>query len=148
VRRLFYSCPYYSKLNVLVYAAASSKINTIVRPLMFISLATNILVTAMIIYRIHQFSRNIGNGLGRYSFIVQVLVESGALYAAAQIVECVLLATPGTAFDSAATWQGISESFWVGIVTPMAVSGRCIILQRETTDMPNLSAHRGLPQPS
>jgi hypothetical protein len=135
-----------SHIHILVYAAVNRKINTVVTALMFISLCTTILATALIIYRIHQFSKNIGNGLGRYSFTVLVLVESGALYAATQIVECVLLVTHGTAFNSATTWQGIS--FWVGIVTPMAVSRRYIILRCKIIDICNNSAHRGSPQPS
>ncbi|KAF5327879.1 hypothetical protein D9619_005153 [Psilocybe cf. subviscida] len=105
-------------LGEVVFAAASRKIDTVLKVLMFISFSTTILATALIIYRIHQFSQHIGNGLGRYSATVLVLAESGALYAATQIAVCVLLVTHGTAYNSASTFQEIS--FWAGIVTPMA----------------------------
>lgn len=91
-----------------------------VGPHMFISFGTTILATALIIYRIHHFSKGINGGLSRYNFTVEVLVESGALYAATQLVTGVLLVTRGTVFSAAPSWQEIS--FWIGLVTPMAVS--------------------------
>jgi hypothetical protein len=87
---------------------------------MILSLGTAIVATALIIYRIHHISKSIGNGLGRYHFSIEVLVESGALYAATLLVDCVFLVTPGTAFNAALELQGVS--FWIGVTTPMAVS--------------------------
>lgn len=134
-----------SSLRILVFAAASRKIDTVLKVLMFISFSTTILATALIIYRIHQFSQHIGNGLGRYSATVLVLAESGALYAATQIAVCVLLVTHGTAYNSASTFQEIS--FWAGIVTPMAVRSWCVTLQCTIVDIGNIFTNRGLPQP-
>lgn len=79
------------------------------------------MATALIIYRIRHFATNINSGLGRYKFTIEVLVESGALYAATQLVEGVLLVTLSTVFSSGPTWQVASLS--MGLVTPMAVSG-------------------------
>jgi hypothetical protein len=98
----------------------SRNANTIVAIWVFVSLGTTILATAMIIYRIRHFSKGIGSRSGKYNSTIEVLVESGALYAATQLVDCVLLVSRGTAFNAAPGGQLLT--FWGGIATPVAVS--------------------------
>lgn len=92
----------------------------IVSTIMFMSLGTTILATALIIYRIHRFSKDGGSRSNRYNFTIKVLVESGALYAATLLVDCILLVSRGLPFSADPEREGIS--FWVGILTPVAVS--------------------------
>lgn len=86
--------------------------------LMFLSLGTTVLATSLIIYRIHHLSKVNGTGSSRYSFTMEVLAESGAMYAGTLFIDCVLLITPGTVFND----SPVRISFWVAVLTPMAVS--------------------------
>ena len=124
----------------------SSNTSVVVGTLVFLSFGTTITATALIIYRIRRLSKHASDGLEAYGFTTEVLLESGALYAATQLVVCALLVTHGTPFNAGPTWQGIP--FWVGIVTPMAVSSGlytnhnfCMV-----ADMRDISARRELPQ--
>lgn len=111
---------------------------------MFLSLGTTILATALIIYRIRHFSKDIVGVSARYDYTVEVLVESGALYAVTLLADCILLVTRGTAFSATPERQGIS--FWVGIVTPVAVSTRHITPRRMINETDDIFSHRGLLQ--
>ena len=90
---------------------------------MFLSLGITIFATAMIIFRIHQLSRDNVLGSDRYSFTIGVLAESGAMYAASLLVGSILLVVHGTVFTSAPG----NISFWAGLTTPVAVRCSCIL---------------------
>lgn len=124
----------------------SSNTNLVVGVLMFLSLGTTILATALIIHRIHHLSQDIASVLDSYNFTMEIMIESGALYAAAQLVNCVLLTVHGTAFSAAPTWQGIS--FWIGIVTPIAVCSWSITHQPTSVDICDVLMRRELLQHS
>lgn len=105
---------------------------------MLLSLGTTVLATSLIIYRIYIVSKDSGNGSDRYNFTMEVLAESGAMYAATLLVVCVFLITPGTTFNAAPS----NISFWVGVVTPMAVSLRCVTPELMDFDFPDICTHR------
>lgn len=86
---------------------------------MFLSLGTTIIATSSIIFRIYQVLKGMISHSYRTRFVMVVLAESGAIYAATLLIDCVLLITHGTAFNSSPN----RISFWIGVVTPMAVGG-------------------------
>lgn len=88
---------------------------------MFLSLGTTLFATALIIYRIRDLSRDIDStsSSGRYTFIIQALVESGALYEAALVVGCISLSIKNHETTGP---NGQGTIFWVSLATPMAVS--------------------------
>lgn len=108
--------------------------------LMSLSLVTTILATSLIVYRLHYFSKNGDSGSNRpYIFAMEVLCESGAMYAATLLVVCVLLTTRGTTFNTSL----IRIPFWAGVLTPMAVSGWKLILACISVDVLHIALHRG-----
>lgn len=113
----------YSYINLVAFALAgyvmsNRSASLFVTLLTFASLGITVFATALIIYRIHHLSRDIDAASSKYNFTVQVLVESGALYAAALVVECVFLVLHNRGIGP----QGEGTIFWVGLATPMAVS--------------------------
>ncbi|KAF5327291.1 hypothetical protein D9619_003918 [Psilocybe cf. subviscida] len=103
---------------LLISIGISHILDLVPGTLMLLSLGTTVLATSLIIYRIYIVSKDSGNGSDRYNFTMEVLAESGAMYAATLLVVCVFLITPGTTFNAAPS----NISFWVGVVTPMAPS--------------------------
>lgn len=91
--------------------------NLVAATLSFQSLATTLLATAMIIYRLHHDPKSNVGGTGRYNFKIGILAESGAMYAATLLIACVLLVVHGIIFNVAPG----DTSFWAGLITPVAV---------------------------
>lgn len=84
---------------------------------LFISVATTVSATSLIVYRIKRLS-----GVGRYYYIVEALIQSGAIYSFTNVVTAALLAAReidpfNTALIQVTTYVGV-------LLTPIAVSSR------------------------
>lgn len=86
-----------------------------------ISLVITILATLIIIFRITYVCRGNGAGLGGYSYTIEILVESGVLYAAPLMLSVILSAIAGGHITYHNPSIIKAEIYLTGIVTPMAV---------------------------
>lgn len=107
-------------MTFLVQFFTGVVVNVLAGTLLFLSLGITVFSTTMIIYRIYHVSK--GNRSSKYSFTVEVLAESGAMYAVTVLVFCVLLVVHDNTFHPA---RG-DTLFWVGVITPVAVSYLCM----------------------
>ena len=88
----------------------------------FLSLAATILATTLIIIRIVSIVRHSKGGATRYAVAIEILVESGALYAATLMVTSILYIVQGDGHSVNQVRRSVAALFWQeGILPPVTV---------------------------
>ncbi|KAF5327930.1 hypothetical protein D9619_003874 [Psilocybe cf. subviscida] len=99
----------------------------------FVSLAITVLATSIIILRITYVSRKSGVATSRYSYTMEVLFESGGLYAASLLITSILMivSTNHITISNGPVTQ--AKVYWEGVMTPMAGIAPTLIAFRVAT---------------
>ncbi|KAF5327299.1 hypothetical protein D9619_003912 [Psilocybe cf. subviscida] len=98
-----------------------------------VSLVITILATLIIILRITFISRKGGGGLSRYSYIMEVLVESGILYAAPLMVTVIFIVMTRNYITESDGPIIKAMDYLTGIITPMTGIAPTLIAFRVAT---------------
>jgi hypothetical protein len=97
----------------------------------FVSLAVTMLATALIIYRIVSVVKESEGETSNYSLTIEVLIESGGMYAASLAITSILYIVENRPYtpEIRQLKLDLAESFWQQILTPIAVRTVCIICE-------------------
>jgi hypothetical protein len=86
---------------------------------LLVSHGITVLSTGLIIYRIISLSRDTWGERNRYRFTIEILLESGALYAVTLLIDAVLVLFRWAHPDNGALWMG--ATYWSAVIPPIAV---------------------------
>lgn len=118
--------------NLNVSPALAARINDMLAAAFFISFATTLVTTVLIAYRIHSVSQNQGASSRRFKHIIDIVVQSGAVYALSQFVAAVAGVVPGA---NAFTKSSIAFQAYTQILN-FAIAVRVLSVRHACRTMP------------
>ncbi|KAF8173662.1 hypothetical protein BJ912DRAFT_991827 [Pholiota molesta] len=86
--------------NTNISLALDTKINALLATAYFTSFATTLVTTVLIAYRIHSVSKAQGASSRRFKHIMDIIVQSGVIYALSQFTSALAGVVPGSKFLS------------------------------------------------
>ncbi|KDR71343.1 hypothetical protein GALMADRAFT_144030 [Galerina marginata CBS 339.88] len=119
--------------------------NTIESALFFTSLSSSLLATLLIAFRIHSVSKQDGGSRGRFGHIIEIVVQSAAVYSLASLIMGVVLIVPR---NSAAMNQfvnyGMAVAFTLTGIGPTIMIARVCLAADPSTQVSTIHNLSGL----